>query len=174
MVNVAEMAIWPSSGQVVKPNFKSDNWDNEIYSGQIKWYPWEKGPMVRLQWFILYLTFFTSRHDNHFCWLGERSRSRSTNVRRCATKRWPLKMEYAAGGNNATGRSTTRYWFCCRGASHNNVQYILCSSIVCAMLLRGGETVFVVYSNFAVVISQTNVAVSPLRIQRKRSINPMQ
>lgn len=90
MVNVAEMAIWPSSGQVVKPNFKSDNWD-EIYSWQIKWYSWGKGPVMRLQWFILYLTFFISRHDNHFCWLGERSRKRSTNMRWCATKRWPLE-----------------------------------------------------------------------------------
>jgi hypothetical protein len=84
------------------------------------------------------------------------------------------KMEYAAGGNNATCRSTTRYWFCCRGGSHNCVQYILCSSIMCAMLLRWEKTVFVDCSNFVVVISQTDVAVSPLGIQRKRSINAMQ
>jgi hypothetical protein len=66
-----------------------------------------------------------------------------------------LKMESAVAGNSAT------IFVSIAELTHGKkcLQYILCS-IARAM----GKCVFVDCSNF-VVISQTNVAVSPLRIQ---------
>lgn len=79
--------------------------------------------------------------------------------------RWKfcLKIESAVGGKSATGCSTTVIVFVdeLRGFTQHvtkNVQYILRSSITCAMMSEG------ICSNFFVVVSQTDLAVLPSRI----------